>query len=53
MPASRGYHVWRSVALSTGLNALWPVNPKYRFVGVWRKEHRFRWIFFKGFQSIW
>ena len=36
MPASRGYHVWRSVALSTGLNALWPVNPKYRFVG----EHR-------------
>ena len=33
MPESRGYHVWRSVALSSGLEALWPVNPKYRFVG--------------------
>lgn len=31
-PASRGYHVWRSVSLSTGLKSLWPVNPKYRFV---------------------
>ena len=31
-PASRGYHVWRSVSLSTGLANLWPVNPKYRFV---------------------
>lgn len=31
-PASRGYHVWRSVSLSNGLKSLWPVNPKYRFV---------------------
>lgn len=31
-PASRGYHVWRSVTLSTGLESIWPVNPKYRFV---------------------
>lgn len=31
-PKSRGTSVWRSVALSTGLAHLWPVNPKYRFV---------------------
>lgn len=32
-PGSRGYYVWRSVSLSTGLERLWPVNPKYRFIG--------------------
>ena len=32
-PASRGYHVWRSVSLSPGLKRVWAVNPKYRFVG--------------------
>ena len=32
-PGSRGYYVWRSVTLSTGLERLWAVNPKYRFIG--------------------
>lgn len=32
-PGSRGYYVWRSVLLSTGLERLWAVNPKYRFIG--------------------
>ena len=32
-PESRGFHVWRSVSLSTGIERLWPVNPKYRYIG--------------------
>lgn len=32
-PGSRGYHVWRAVCASPGLASVYPVNPKYKYVG--------------------
>lgn len=30
---SRGFHIWRAVSASTGILNIWPVNPKYKYVG--------------------
>lgn len=32
-PGSRGYHIWRAIRASTGLSAIYPVNPKYKYLG--------------------
>lgn len=33
-PGSRGAHIWRAVSGSTGIANIWPVNPKYKYVGL-------------------
>ena len=30
---SRGFHIWRAVSASSGIVNIWPVNPKYKYVG--------------------
>ena len=32
-PESRGFFVWQSISKSRNGRAVWPVNPKYRYIG--------------------
>lgn len=32
-PESRGYFVWQAVSAERGARPVWPVNPKYRYIG--------------------
>lgn len=33
---SRGFHIWRAVSSSKGIANVWPINPKYKYVGLTR-----------------